>query len=367
MNPFILSAYKSPEFFCDREKESKEIIQLLTNGINIVIYSLRRIGKTGLIHHVFNALSKEKEQKLIYIDIYRTENPDDFVNELATAILRINEKKWYEKALDFIKGLRPILTFNPVTGQPEAEIKAANPTESLGNIDAIFDFLEQLSNPVIIAIDEFQQITEYPEKGFEGYLRSKIQFLNNVHFIFSGSNRRLIQSMFMDYNRPFYQSASTLYIDKIEAEAYFQFVKKLMAENDRIIEDDLVRAGLKWTEYYTWFAQNYFNRLWGKGSHVIDRKLIEDVKAEIFSEKSRNYIELKKLLPENQMKLYSAIAKENIVQKPNAKEFLLKYKLGSASSINSALSVLINKELIYQEDNGYQLYDIYMKRFIQTV
>lgn len=366
MNPFVISAYKAPEFFCDREKETRTIIDSVTNGVNIVLYSLRRMGKTGLIKNVFHELAARNNVELIYIDIYRTRNVDDFVNELANAMLRIDKKVWYKRVLEFLKKLRPVLTVNPVTGQLEAEIRAIPEGQGPQNLDAIFQFIEQYPVKIIIAIDEFQQITEYPEPGFEAFLRSKIQFLNNVNFIYSGSNRRIITSMFLDYNRPFYQSGSTLYLDKIPEDAYAAFVKKLMEHTNRIISDELIIKGLQWTESYTWFTQNYFNRLWGKGVKNITENLMKEVEQEIFTEKERDFIEWRNLLPENQMRLLTAIAKENSVQKPTAKDFLIAYKLGSSSTVNSALKVLQQKEIIYYEQNAWQLYDVFMKRFLQA-
>jgi len=366
MNPFIITAYKAPEFFCDREKETDMLMRSVINGVNIVLYSLRRMGKTGLIKNAFHQLGLSTDYQLIYIDIYRTKNVDDFVNELANAMLKIDKKTWYKKAFDFIKNLHPMITVNPISGQMEVEIKPINQGHGTTNLESILQFFEQYQSKIIIAIDEFQQITEYPESGFEAFLRSKIQFLNNVNFIYSGSNRRLITAMFNNYNRPFYQSGATLYLDKIPSDVYALFIKKLMVNNGRSISDELITKGLLWTETYTWFTQNYFNRVWGKGVKNISQELLYEVEAEIFSEKERDFIELRNLLPENQMNLLIAIAKEDGVSQPTAKDFLAKYKLGSSSTINSALKVLEQKEIIYNENNTYQLYDLYLKRFLQN-
>ncbi len=363
MNPFVISAYKSPLYFCDREKETDAIKQSVLNGVNIVLYSLRRMGKTGLIKHVFHTLAEENYQ-LIYIDIYRTNKVDDFVNELANAMLRIDKKIGYKRAFAFLKNFRPILTINPISGKIEVEIKVQSADQSVNNLDAILHFFEDYPQKIIIAIDEFQQITEYPEIGFEAFLRSRIQFLNNVNFIYSGSNRRMISAMFQDYNRPFYQSGSSLYLDKIPKETYAMFIDNLMIQNHRKMDRKLIVKGLEWTETYTWFTQNYFNRLWGKGVKTIKQKDLDEVMLDIFSEKERTFIELRNLLPENQMKLLVAIAKENKVEKPTSGEFIHTYQLGSPSTVSSALKILEQKEMIYKED-GYQLYDVYMKRFLQ--
>jgi len=331
-----------------------------------VLYSLRRMGKTGLIKNAFHKMTQDSDYQLVYIDIYRTQNVDDFVNELASAMLGITKKQWYKKAFDFIKSLRPVITVNQITGQMEVEIKPLNVGQGTRNLDSIFQFFEQFHTRIIIAIDEFQQITEYPEPGFEAWLRSKIQFLNNVNFIYSGSNRRIITSMFQDYTRPFYQSGSILYLEKIPNASYIPFIQSLMENSGRNISAELIEKGLQWTESFTWFTQIYFNRIWGKGVKTITEAVVRDIEQEIFTEKERNFIELRNLLPQNQMDLLIAIANENGVAQPTSKEFLSTYHLGSASTINSALKVLEQKEMIYHENDIYQVYDVFLKRFIQS-
>jgi SOS-response transcriptional repressor LexA len=94
--------------------------------------------------------------------------------------------------------------------------------------------------------------------------------------------------------------------------------------------------------------------------------VVNEVQNDIYAEKERDYIELRHLLPENQMNLLVAIAREDEVKQPTAKDFLTKYQLGSASTINSALKALENKEMIYFENDQYQLYEPFLKRFLQN-
>ena len=53
-NPFVISGYLSPYYFCDREEESRNLIRYVTNGRNVAIISTRRMGKTGLISTLFS-------------------------------------------------------------------------------------------------------------------------------------------------------------------------------------------------------------------------------------------------------------------------------------------------------------------------
>lgn len=85
------------------------------------------------------------------------------------------------------------------------------PSKEEETLKEIFDYLRQSGRECYLAIDEFQQIMEYPEKGVEGLLRSYIQFLPNVHFIFSGSKKHLMEYIFFSIKRPFYQSTQNYF------------------------------------------------------------------------------------------------------------------------------------------------------------
>lgn len=128
----------------------------------------------------------------------------------------------------------------------------------------------------------------------------------------------------------------------------------------------LIEKGLDWTESFTWFSQFYFNRIWGKGVRIITESVMQEIEQEIFAEKERTFIELRNLLPQNQMDLLIAIARENVVTQPTSREFISTYQLASSSTVNSALKVLEQKELIYHENNTWQLYDVFLKRSIQS-
>jgi AAA+ ATPase superfamily predicted ATPase len=366
MNPFIISAYKSPEYFCDRDVETAKLKEAVENGRNVLLYSLRRMGKTGLLKHLFYNLSKTSDYQLIYIDISHTYSIEDFVSLLASAMLEAKKKVWYRKAMEFLSGLRPTIEINPVTGQTEVFFRSADDKINKQNLDSILMFFEKNKQKTIIAIDEFQQISEYKEEGFEAYLRSKIQFLNNVVFIFTGSSRRMILSMFSDHGRPFYGSAQTLYLKEIDRNVYAGFVERMMKKTKYSISKDNIFDCMDWAEGHTWYVQTFFNRLWGKGVKKIDEKLIMEVKKELLEEKSRDLTELQRLIPVIQFNLLSAIAKESGIDKPTSKDFIQKYRLGSASSISSALKVLMNKELVYYDDKKYHVYDVFLKRYLQS-
>ena len=119
-NPFVVTGYQGPDFFCDRKEETSRLIKNITNGVNTTIYSIRRMGKTGVILHTFNELAKTRLH-CIYVDIYATQNLKEFTDQLANGILKAFPEKHSlgKKFMDFLKSLRPVLSFDSLTGLPE--------------------------------------------------------------------------------------------------------------------------------------------------------------------------------------------------------------------------------------------------------
>ena len=203
-NPFLIAGYHSPEFFCDRETETSAILDALHNGRNVTLIAPRRMGKTGLIRHAFYRLKEQEPDILtLYMDIYSTQSMGDFVRLFANTVLGKLDpapQKAISRIGQFIRSCRPVFTFGELTGIPKVTIEVA-PQEEESTLKEIFDYLGSSEKRCYIAIDEFQQIAEYQEKGIEALLRSYIQFLPNVNFIFAGSKQHLMQEMFMSSKR----------------------------------------------------------------------------------------------------------------------------------------------------------------------
>ena len=365
MNPFIITSYKGPDYFCNREVETERLNSAVMNGRNIVLTSLRRMGKTGLIKHVFHFLKEKEPAYLFYIDIQQTTNLNEFLNSLINGLLKNQKTSFFNKLLGYIKGLRPTLSFDPYTGNPEVSIGFTDVSTSKTSIVSVLDYLENLDKRVVIAIDEFQTITYYKEPSVEAFLRSHIQHLQNVSFIFSGSSTHILQSMFYSYSRPFYQSAELLNLKRLHEDVYADYIKQHFENTKRQISDELIQDCLSWTDNHTFYVQYLLNMLWGSGQKKIDQKLVQSVKSDIISSRSALYSNYQLLLGDKQYKLLRAIGLNSGVEKPNSGAFLTKYQLGAASTVNSALNVLIEKELIYQENKKYKVYDVFLMRWFQ--
>jgi uncharacterized protein len=362
-NPFLLAGYYGLEYFCDRETETAKAISALENDRNISLMSPRRYGKTGLIHHIFYQLSqKDKNVVCIYLDIYSTQNLNDFVKLFAESVLgKMDDsvEKAMRKFASFFKSFRPTLSYDALSGQPELSVKI-EPESLEKSLQEVFSYLKQSDRRCYIAIDEFQQVANYPEKGTEALLRSYIQFLPNVKFIFSGSRQHLMSEIFLSAKRPFYQSTQIMTLDVVNKDRYEQFAISHFQKNHFSITNDCFDFIYTRFEGHTWYVQTILNRLYEYRKNIDKLDLVYEAIGELLEENTYAYQELLNAYSGVQVSLLRAVAKEKVVAQINSGDFITKYGLKNSSSVSRALNKLMENELLYKSDKGYIVYDRFL-------
>ena len=360
-NPFVTGRYVSAEYFCDRENESKGLIRQITNGNNLALISTRRMGKTGLIMHCFAQREIAKNYYTFFVDIYATKSLQDFVFSLSRIIvdqLKPFGRKALETFINCVKTLQAGITFD-VTGNPSFNLQLGDIHDSNVTLDEIFKYLETAGKPCIVAIDEFQQITSYPEDNVEALLRTHIQHSKNAHFIFAGSQRHVMGNMFLSASRPFYQSVSMMYLESINIDRYIDFVHYHFKKAGKKISKGIVEVVYNQFEGITWYIQKMFNMLFmltEKGEEC-RKEMIEIARKNIIDSYKYNYEETLFRLPGRQKELLVAISKEGKAQAITSGAFVKKYRLTSPSSVQAALKGLLEKDFITSEHGNYAVYD----------
>ncbi len=352
-NPFLISGYHSPKYFCDREKETKKMLDALANERNITLIAPRRMGKTGLIHQVFYRLN-ENEPNIItfYMDIYPTASLGDFVRLFADTVL--GKLDPLENALDrttkYVQSCHPSLCIGELIINPKIVYEVPLGKEETA-LKEIFSYLASSEKRIYIAIDEFQQIENYPEKNFEALLRSYIQSIQNVNFIYSGSKEHTIGEMFTSPKRPFYQSSELLTISEIDQDEYYSFAYDFFYEKNIILPEEIFEIIYNKYDGHTWYIQYILNRLYSY-NRDISVKLLAHIIKEILSEYSFMYANLLKAYSLNQQRLVKAIAREGRVKEILSGDFIHRNGLHAASSVSGAIKKLLDKELIRKSPYG---------------
>ena len=362
-NPFVNQGYISPEYFCDRQEETDLMLNHFKNGRNITLVSPRRIGKTGLIKNLFYHIERQDKNAIcLYLDIYATKNLQDFTEMFGAVVFNgfsRKEKSFLQKAAALLGSLRPVFSTDPYTGMPKVAI-TVDPSRSQLTIQQIFELLSQSRREIYIAIDEFQQIANYPESGTEALLRSHIQFATNVHFIFAGSKYRLMAEMFGSPQRPFFQSTEMMDLQPLDKDVYYAFANGFFEKKRGSLDRDTFMELYDRFEGHTWYIQSVLNRLYDSCLHVRSIKEVNRETVHLVESRSPQYESLAQFLSSNQFNLLKAIAIEGVVKEPTGGRFIREHNMASASIVQSALRALVEKEIVYRTPRGYIVYDRFM-------
>jgi hypothetical protein len=218
---------------------------------------------------------------------------------------------------------------------------------------------------VVIAIDEFQQILEYPEQNMEALLRTLVQEMPMVRFIFSGSKMHLMKAIFTESKRPFYQSTRLLFLEAINPEDYTDFILEKFAKGRRVIDSEAVSWIMNWTRGHTYYVQYICNWLYGEGYTRITPAITSEVSRDILLELQPVFDNYRQLLSPRQFELLRAIAKEGSVKSVLSGSFIQAHSLGTPSTVRVSLQSMLEKDMLREFPEGYLVDDVFFSRWLE--
>jgi archaellum component FlaC len=366
MNPFIISGYAGTEYFCDRKNELSKLTEAFRNGRNVTLFSLRRMGKSSLIKCLFENI--KKEAFCVYVDIYSATNFQEMIELTANAVTDFfgtTFKDFLIKITNLIKSLNATLSYDELTGKPRIKIGIGDIQKQTNNLKQLINFLEKSKKRVLLVFDEFQSILNFTEKNTEAILRTEFQNCKKINFIFSGSNNRMLQSIFSQNAKPFYQSTQNLHLEEIEKNVYKKFIYEKFRKGRQRISDEQIDFIYESCRGHTYYIQMYCNRLFSKDFNG-NNNLLKSTLEEILKENEAVYYNYKNLLTSLQWQFVKAVAKEKKVKEPFAGAFLSKYNLKSSSSIQRIIDSLLKREIIIFYKNNFMISDVFFSLWLQS-
>lgn len=371
-NPFIITGNIPEKYFCDRRDESAKMMRTLFNGGNLCLISPRRMGKSKLIRFCYDKPECTDNYYTFYIDILHTSGLREFTYAFGQKVfdtLHSKSRKMFTAFVQALKSINGKFGFDPVNNVPVFNLELGDISQPEFTLDEIFAWLEKADKPCIVAFDEFQQITKYPERNVEALLRSHIQHLTNAHFIFAGSERHIVTEMFLSSARPFYNSTSVMELRPIASEEYVSFVCHWFRVNKRIISEEDVLKVYHLFEGNTFYMQKTFHEAFINvtvGSACSSDVLRQTVD-EMLEEAEDGYRQLLSRIPERQKELLYAVATEGRAEKIMGAAFLRKYSLVSSSAVQAAARKLIELDLLSVEDGFYFIPDMQFRMYLRRL
>lgn len=361
-NPFIVSGKIPPEYFCDREKEAAELEQALTNELNVVLTSARRMGKTALVDFVFDKPTIKDEYITITVDILHTTTFREFILAFGNAVfdsVATRSKKLRKQFITLLKSLSASFGYDPLQNTPTFDVKLGDILRPEYTLAEIFEYLENVDKRCLVVIDEFQQVTRYPEKNVEALLRTHIQKLSNANFVFAGSRRRLMEEMFFSSKRPFFQSAKAIRLEAIDRDVYKEFATNHFVQAGKSLNPDAFYHVYDTFWGVTFYVQRIMKDAFAETpvGDKCDIKTIKELIDKFIDENDSHIREQLSFITEPQKELLYAIHAEGKVQSITSSAFNKKYSLRSPSSTQSAALKLLEYDLITRKEKIYSITD----------
>ena len=360
---FVYGVAVSDYNFIGRERETKRLLDNFKGGINVILMSPRRLGKTSLVKHVCNKLD-DKDIITVYLDIFGCKSEYDFYNKLATEVLKQTASKhelWFEEAKEFLYRLTPKISFSP---EPNSDFsislgitpKTHTPEEVLQMAETI---AIKRKKRIVICIDEFQQIGEMANsKQIQARLRTVWQHQKHVSYCLFGSKHHLMSTIFLHRSMPFFQFGDTISLNKIATEDWVEYIVSHFADGKRTISRELAEEICKFTENYSAYVQQLawlVFTLKEEGETVTEDD-VRQAKNDLLATNDILFMQMIEPLSEFQLNFLRAIAL-GIKKDFGLSEVREEYNLGSYSNITRLKTALLERDLIEKQNTGLVITD----------
>jgi len=374
-NPFVYGKVVRGKYFADREAEIAELINDIASGQNVIVFSPRRYGKTSLILEV---LDRVKAEGLLtfYLDLFKVTSQETFIAAYAKEVARLHGgriQNMLKKIRDLLPRLVPKVVMRGEKVDVEVEFEFDPSADKAPLLDDLFEAVSTVSSQTgkraVAVFDEFQEITSWDAKGqIERQMRTHFQMHENVSYIFMGSKRHLMQELFRNKNRPFYRFGKHFPLEKIPEDEFAKFIQTRFEETGFQIDLEAIREILQTTDDHPYYTQLLCHILWDRNQQekIITKESITAALQEVFMREAHAFQGLWDMLTLKARQLLVALAKEEGPQvQLFSSDFLRKHNLGSASSVQRAITRLLEEEVLEKTDGGYQFTDVFFKRWLR--
>ena len=348
--PFVFGVRVQGDAFTDRKEETERLKANFTYGVNTILISPRRMGKTSLVDKVCS-LVEDEHIRIAHIDAFGCRSEHDFVNAFATAVVRATSGKWdewMENAKVFLSRFVPKISFgqDPMTDfSISLEYNPHNTTtEEVLQLPEVIAKAKGIR--IVVCIDEFQQLGDFPDSlTFQKKLRGVWQRQSHVSYCLYGSKKHMMEQMFQNQSYPFYRFGDLFYLDKISEDDWAAYIRERFRVTGKRISDDLARVICSVTDRYSSYVQQLAWLVWLKAQNEATMADVQYAIDRLLDACEPLLIQQTEELSAYQMNFLHALA--NGVHTGFTQSSVLSgYRLGTAANVTRLRKALIEKDLI---------------------
>lgn len=351
--PFIFGIATSGDNFTDRKKDTERLLLNFQHGVNTVLISPRRWGKTSLVQKVCH-LAQSDKLKVVYLDIFSCRSDKDFYDAFAAAVLKQTSSKldeWLENVKLFLSRVSPKISIGTDPMTDFSISLEMNPKRE--DIEEILQLPEKIAQKkgfnIVICIDEFQQIAEFKDsKTFQKRLRTVWQLQKSVSYCLFGSKKHLMNELFEKKSLPFYKFGDAIYLSKIGTADWVEYICSRFMVTGKVITKELAERICRMVDNHSSYVQQLAWLVWIRTDQLATINDLEAAYQDIIEQNTPLFEKQTESLTTYQMNFLRAII-DGVHSEFTTQETLNKYQLGSSANVAIVKKALVKKELIEVE------------------
>jgi hypothetical protein len=348
-SPFKFGKVVTGDNFINRTDDIIRIQNNIRNGINTILISPRRWGKSSLMKQIAT-ISKEKDTRYAFIDFFNIRTEQDFLEKYSREIIKCSISKKEEllqAGRDFFQRISPSFSFGADPINDFSVNFSWNDAQQ--RKDEIINLPEVIANKkgikIVVCIDEFQNISRLDDHiSFEQELRSYWQYHENTIYCLYGSRKHMMLELFKQESRAFYRFGDLFLMDKIPEKHWLDFIVKSFRNTGKDISIEQANEIIRMTNNHPDYLQQLCHNVWSATDSEVTTQITKDSMNLVLRSNALHYQDMCDALSNTQLNLlYAILAGETML---TASETMRKFKLGTPRNVSKNKKVLEGKDIV---------------------
>lgn len=367
--PFVFGMSTEGENFTDREEDTKRLAMNFKAGINTVLISPRRWGKTSLVRRTVEQC-RMQGQHIVFMDIFSCKDENDFYRMFSANVLKQTASRMEEivsNARDFLSGIVPHISFgsDPASTMDISFSFSANEKDMEEILNLPQRIAQRKGIDIVVCIDEFQQLLDIDDGiTFQKKLRTAWQHQDRVSYCLFGSKKHLMSMLFEKKNLPFYKFGDVLYLKKIDTGHWVDYICERFEAFGKHIGREFAAEICQSVDNHSSYVQQLAWLTFVHSDKDVDEEDVEQAKADLLEQNSPLYMREVELLKSYQMNFVRALC-DGVTEGFSRKETSERYNLGSSGTIYKVKKALEEKEIIDISNGEITLLDPVFKMWFK--
>lgn len=369
--PFIYGRLAEKDSFIDRVEDRRELKNFLRHGINVILVSPRRWGKSSLVNTAMSELLQEDLQtRVCFMDASKIHTEEEFYNKFASVVIQGVSSTLEQKVTDLMKFISRFTPSITLTSDPlnsvEVNLRFNPAKESPENILRLPERIAEAKGlNVIVCIDEFQQLSNLPGwKHLEAMLRAEWQLQHKTTYCLYGSKMHMMKDIFNNAHSPFFKFGQLINLQRISGDYWIPYIVDNFSRTGRTITAEQAERLCESVQYNSWYVQQYCFFLWSHTDSVVTDENLERQLQMVLDTNEDLFLTEMDGLTASQIGFLKAVACGE--KHFNAKEVVERYSLGQPQSITRNKKVLVEKDLLQKNRDAFSfvdpVFELWLKR-----